>query len=300
MYLVIDDNRRLVYETISDYGHGLAPTPYLVAAHFMKCINGVIELQQRTGHYDRAQFLFREDSFDPVTKVRRGRFYRNVYGSAPQFVQPHPLAPQMASKTNEKGWIRLQHGTTRFEPLNIMSDQHIHAKPGDTIALGATSAISLYELVDAEASAFDGQTLATLKAISHYGAVPRLRSGTLPEESQKQVADALDALSDLEYRLDPESIVDKCRNVLLLVLGHYLDQPEKELGKLISALSCGDDKKSQPRAVIAATEIVNRLHPRVKPNERKRLRLRSIEQADAQLALHCVSLVLRDIGWSAA
>ena len=71
----IDSNTWLVYEGVSNYGHGVWPTPVVSIATL---ITGDADWEKlpSSPHLDNAKLIFREDSFDPVTRIRRGRLYQ--------------------------------------------------------------------------------------------------------------------------------------------------------------------------------------------------------------------------------
>jgi len=47
-----------------------------------------------------------------------------------------------------------------------------------------------------------------------------------------------------------------------------------------------------------ASEVVRLLHPRGKANEQEFRRLRLAEEEDAELAVHIVGFLLREVGWA--
>ena len=76
------------------------------------------------------------------------------------------------------------------------------------------------------------------------------------------------------------------------------DKPvEQDLGAWIKAVQKHHVEK--PRvALCSALEIINKLHPRGKANEAMRLDLRPVTEGDAELAVHAVAFVIREIGWA--
>lgn len=88
----IDQNTSLFYEgSLSLYGHAIWPSPFMsIAAH----VGALSDWKRDLGivRIENAPMLFREDSFDPVARVRRGRLYtrRASENPAPWHVQRHP------------------------------------------------------------------------------------------------------------------------------------------------------------------------------------------------------------------
>lgn len=68
----IDTNTWLVYEGVSNYGHGVWPTPVLTAATLIQAETDWDRIP-RSQIVEESKLIFREDSFDPVSRIRRGR-----------------------------------------------------------------------------------------------------------------------------------------------------------------------------------------------------------------------------------
>lgn len=71
---------------------------------------------------------------------------------------------------------------------------------------------------------------------------------------------------------------------------------EQDLGAWIKTIKShfGDNEKL---ALRSALEIINKLHPRGKDNERHKMSLRIVNDDDATFAVHALGFVLREIGW---
>ena len=87
----IDNNTHDIYQASNGVWTSVWPaTPILSVAVF-------IASSKESPAFDRdltnAKIVFREDSFDPITRIRRGRFYNSSADPRPaqQFVLPHPL-----------------------------------------------------------------------------------------------------------------------------------------------------------------------------------------------------------------
>src|ERR1700694_3234534 len=74
--LGIDEHQNIVYEGAACVGYPISPTPTIVATRVVSVLDeemrGESNLDLRT-----SPLLFREDAFDPVARIRRGRFYIN-------------------------------------------------------------------------------------------------------------------------------------------------------------------------------------------------------------------------------
>lgn len=87
----IDTNTNLVYEGESVYGHGVWPIPILTSATLIRDEDDWSRVPKSRQLLD-SMLLFREDTFDPVTRVRRGRLYERGPKET-WHVHAHPAAP---------------------------------------------------------------------------------------------------------------------------------------------------------------------------------------------------------------
>jgi len=84
----IEKNQGLVYEGSSNYGRAVWPTPVVTPAKFVFPSEEDIKAESSSNVFG---YRFREDSFDPISRVRRGRFYlANQSQPKEWYVQPHP------------------------------------------------------------------------------------------------------------------------------------------------------------------------------------------------------------------
>lgn len=65
----IDDNRFVMYEGQNTYGHAVWPQPLISRA---KVIDSESDWKSPPHDNDRQCLVFREDTFDPLTRIRRG------------------------------------------------------------------------------------------------------------------------------------------------------------------------------------------------------------------------------------
>jgi hypothetical protein len=75
------------------------------------------------------------------------------------------------------------------------------------------------------------------------------------------------------------------------------DSPsEHDLGAWIKSIKnhFGDSEKLALRSTL---EIINKLHPRGKDNERHKMSLRIVDENDAAFAVHALGFLLREIEW---
>lgn len=290
----------LVYEGRGEPTFPAWPTPVVSQATF---IEKPTDLQNLPGTLDSNPFswMFRESSFDPVSRVRRGLLFQKMGDSGWQstWVEGHP-----ASSTDQR--IISTTGPRLMKELSIYSEcSNLLNMPrkgeGMQLAIGSRDGYSLWKILQTERTV-NLDVLVTLRAESVFGILPTLDRSKISPKDLNKVESALARVIDAAYRELPTSVVDQCRNAVCVVVTRWAQLSEHEeklqypdLGQLIKNLAA---KRPQCKALFSALEVVNRLHPRGKDNEIERLELRPVLDGDAELAIHTVAFVLREIGWA--
>lgn len=290
--MIAFDDRRLIYEGDSFYGYGLWPAPVITPATLVAGDDSYRSIPE-SDFLISAKLVFREDSFDPVTRVRRGRFYVNHGGQPVQWhVHPHFFLPSQA-----------------LTPMNLVTFQRWQASKElgpDTkraiVALGIADAYSLWRVIDIERIS-SGDDLVTLRARSSLGLLPDMKEAAIPEADRGHVLEVLDKVSEAAYRAGPESVIDRCRDACQVCVGVWLasrldanDVKTLDLSPLLDKLE-RELKKDAPTILLHAGRIIARLHAR-KPNEQVKRGTRSNTEGDAESALSNLGLVLRDLRWT--
>jgi hypothetical protein len=286
--IAIDGNTKLVYEGQSFYGYGLWPTPVLSLATVIANAASLIRLPAGSDLL-HADMVFREDSFDPVTRIRRGRLYKTP-GSQPQewHVTPHSFLPSQALTQ-----VRL-HG---FDS-NFMAG--IRGSVGDSlIALGTRDAFTLWRVVDIE-RIVTGEDLLTLRARGSLGLLPELNEASVPPDARGKVMETLSKLSEAAYRAGPESIVDRARDVAQWTIGCWLGAQNRDAKLRLVDLweLAGKVSEAESAVVRSVGRSLARLHARNKPNVQAEQNTRPVTEDDAEYALAAVGMLLREVGWA--
>lgn len=291
----IDTNTWLVFEGVSHYGRCLRPTPTITLAKIIENDEDWDDLPQST-RIEEAKLIFREDSFDPVTRVRRGRLYEYQMGQvqpADWFNGPHP-ADSIQYVANA---ARVKQSLATFYPLHQFGSR-LRKNPRMLLMLGHADAPTVWRIISAERTP-SGEDLITLRARSSFGALPDILEDHIPEAARPPVLEALDRVTDGAFRSSAVSLIDLCRDAAVVCIGRWLvstDVDSKflgaDLGRLITEVS------EAKQILRDAAAIINRLHPRGKSNERERLGVRIPTDEDAETALNCLGLILREIGWA--
>lgn len=299
----IDDSTHLLYEGESTYGHGLWPTPFLTTATLISNPDDWARIPA-SRRFSDAKLLFREDSFDPVTRVRRGRLYEWAKDCNRQMwhVPAHPAFPSNRDGMKEDGL---------FHP-SLYTYRPVWAFPGardlrrQLIVLGSTDAMTIWRVLSAETSAF-GEIVLTLRARSTLGALPDLVEDAIPQEGRAEVLSQVDRVGNAEFRSSADDVAEACRAAFTVVLREWLrsigiaseDLAGKDIGMLLQSLEQARPGKDFG-VIKAVAKIVQIFHSRAKPNEKERLGIRAISEDDAQMLLQNLGFLLREIKWAKA
>lgn len=298
--LGIERTTGLVYEGRGDPTFPAWPTPVVSQATL---IESPADLKNLPGSLDHDPFswMFRESSFDPVSRVRRGLLFQKMgnVGWESTWVEGHPASSTDQRIINNEG-PRLRKELSIYSECSDLLNRHRNGE-GMRLAIGGRDGHSLWKILQTERTV-NLDVMVTLRAESSFGILPALDKSKISPVDLPKVEAALTRVLDAAYRELPSSVVDQCRNAICVVATRWAQMsvedernPFPDLGQLITGISL---KHPQRKALLSALEIVNRLHPRGKDNEVERLELRPVHDGDAELAVHAVAFVLREIGWA--
>lgn len=287
--LGIDSNGNLVFE--GDTGSGLLvqPTPVMTAATFVDS-----KTEQLAGAKTRDLYsvplVFREDEFDPVSRVRRGRFYERN--------QSQPIRWQVYAGILANAGLR---ELATFHSCAV-SGKYLKGREGQPlVVLGYAEQFTVWTVVSIELSV-TGEEVVALRSRAAIGALPEVRWNRIPEEGKAQVKKTLEILAEDIYRAGPESVIDRARDAASAILGAYLVDKGRgnlmqDLGKIVKALNDipGDERLN---ICMNGGDIIRILHPRAKPSEQARRLLRPIREQDAELAVQLIGTMLCDLRWA--
>ena len=278
--------RGIVYEGNRHQLWTLYPTPLISRA-----VCAFIEGQN---------LVFREDSFDPMTRIRRGRFYR--------------LCGERSGKWKASSVSNGLYGSLvgissdifdedySFELALIQKDKVIRK---EIVRIGEGNAMTAWHVVGVEQNIF-GQQVYTLRAQSLLGVLPELsdvpldrENGPVEQDKITQVRVSLNQLTDIYHRFQPVPTVDAARETTRVILAAWIGSKAncQDLGGVINLIP------KEMSMLCSAAYIVNRLHPRTKTSEQetqaeKGITLREPTEDDAQTSVHLVGMLLREIGWA--
>lgn|GEM_PF-478496 len=300
----IDRNNWLVYEGASLYGHGVWPTPVITRATLIESPEDWGKLP-KSNHIDGAKYIFREDTFDPVTGLRRGRLFQWQDGqSQPSgwHVHQHPAISEDVGHRDPDG--RFRKDLLTYYDFHGFGSKLMTANSELVIALGSSDSVTLWTVVSVE-QVVSGQDLLTLKARSSLGVLPELDFSKIPVDSKKSVDMALAKLRISAFREQASSVVEQCRPAAQVILSHWFSSitgdPSKvdDLAELINKIEKHQDGKDR-KILLNTGRTLALFHNRNKPNVRERLGelARQILESDAAFSLQAVALLIHEVGWS--
>lgn len=295
--IAIAQEQLLFYEGDGVRGFGLWPPPVVTIATVLVKQEDEIRIPSSINLYAHPLLLFREDSFDPVTRIRRGRLYESLPTQPNQwFVQPHPAyTEEVGFRRDQAGWLQKDlHGFRAWSAWEQL--------PKDLrfplLALGALNAFTLWRIVDVERTV-SGEDLLTLRARGALGILPELNEIAIPEDARSRVLETISKLSDAAYRAGPESVIDRARDVAQWCLGVWLAVKRDNAKWRLEDLGSLAKNVPDDRAVLkSVAHTIARLHSRGKPNEQERYRTRPLVEGDAEFALAAIGELLRELGWA--
>lgn len=229
--------------------------------------------------YPTDKIYFREDFYDPRSRLRRGRIYK----ANNQSHLPWMILGDSFKVSHIETYVR--HSAWTYYQQNNQKNVYV--------LLGDKSRFTRWKVVDVEVI-HTGEELITLKALTTFGLLPELLDDEIPAESLLTIKNKLQQVVDDMYASSAESTVDNCREAASAIIGAYVNQPHKDLGKLIAPL---ENPPFEKRIAAGAAFIINTLHPRRKTAEHLRLGLRTVSEEDAQFSVSSIGLILVELGW---
>jgi hypothetical protein len=302
-WIGIDKDQGLLYEGGYRHGHAVWPIPVTAPAAIIAEADFPPNLPPSYA-LEQADALFREDSFDAVTRVRRGRLYLASQARPEDWqVYPHPYRPTEAHEAMGTRGGTLPRRLFTFQPFHVPNRlQEIEAKGGSPlVVIGTQASYSIWKLTAVEGSSI-GEYLLTLRSRQTFGALPELNLAVIPAPHRRAVRDAVTKLRDDIFRAGPSSVVDRARDVASAALSGYLQslgaiRPGKDLNELIKKLDSLEDPHRK-RVAAAAAEIVRLFHSRAKSSVQERLPVSPVREQEAELAAYCAGSILCELGWA--
>ncbi len=256
------------------------------------------------GNGQFGNYLFREDSFDSITRIRRGRLYRldnNQPGLSypPENVHNYPFGPH-------SGVAGTWDPDCKYRPILAADFGRGVRLEGLLFRLGDNNFETGWRVVSVEKiiNRSNGHLLFTLRAISSWGAVPVL-TDEIADLAGNKVApapmnNALDNVVTALHLQQPVSTVDACREAARVILAAWLGRRlvGKDLDDVI--IKIPEDQHMLKNAAY----VIKQFHPRGKSSLQEKQAakgkdVRHLVDGDAEASVHLIGLLLREIGWAA-
>lgn len=299
MHLGIDQQTGLVYEGTDSPELPVLPPPSVTLATLIREQADWERLPSDVQVAHKA-WVFREDSFDAVSRTRRGRLYQPWGNTRPYDHQVAPNPYDIASGRRVGSGGRLSRPIYRYQAcFDIL--QMTHRGQGQTLALGTPRASSAWLIVQTEMLASQ-DVMITLKAKSAFGILPEIDFAKVPEVYRPDVAKVIDATLGAAFRAPASSVIDHCRDALQVILSRWLAHRNNDTSILsadLGRVARGFDKEAANLPCVnRMADVVARLHARAKTNQQAEWGGRPPIEEDAELALQALGFAIRDIGWS--
>ncbi len=264
------------YEGSRNYLRAIYPRPHVSPARLV--ISPV-----------QIDIVFREDSYDPTTRVRRGRFYQATNQlHIPSGLVPYQPYPRPQEITGERGGKVFQFQTA-FEQNDKLNSDLSRSKDDYGVLIGAPPAETRWRVIDVEALS-DGTVLFTLKSLSSFGLLPILKTDDL------EIKAAYEKVVDAALKYAPVPVVDVCRESTRVILAKYLNS-SGDLGPLIKKIP------NDRLMTLWSAQIISRIHSRGKSSEQERqlevgTPIRAVVDDDAVLAVRLFGFLLTELGYA--
>jgi len=302
MHLGVEKHTGVIFEGMHNPCMPVRPQPAVSQCHLIQKESDWQKMPEGFGG-NPFRWVFREDSFDPVTRIRRGRVYKPYGNTQPDqvFINREPFLDTIGRDDNDPNPFRYYsmlayHYVAAIDLLLVPNKAY-----GMPFVVGSGEGISIYSIVQLE-SLVTGDVMVTLKQRSALGVIPELNAAAVADSSLKAVRSAIERAVSSALRETAVSVVDQCRNAMATILGHYLagenpDQGQKMISSELAPLAKLLMDRRQEVCGSAAL-IVARMHSRGKSNEQHSKGVREPDEDDAQFAVHALGLVMREIGWA--
>ena len=240
--------------------------------------------------------IFREDDFDAVTKIRRGRVFRLRSCSQPhEWNVTDPYRPHLETVPWGAGSAQ-QARLATYERHSLPDLSRVAALSMPTVALGWEPHVTFWKITSIECNLV-GTPVLWLRARHSLGDTPEILEDKVPDAVLKPLVEAVGKVEISVNRLAAVDVIDRCRSALSVAFGWQAGDLSKDLGNAIDAYT---QRQNPPKDNLCACcgRIVARLHSRGKPNEQAGKALRPPTDSDADLALNCLKTVLIEFGWA--
>jgi hypothetical protein len=233
--------------------------------------------------------LFLETDVDPIRNIKIGKFYKKaltgqpVNANRPKLDEIHRAMPQATPKL-DRAFL--------YEPCNLSRSTNIKK---DYIFLNTENLKTKWRILSVD-FVHTREEVFVLKGVNNLLYLPNLNQLKIPSQYFDEVSNLYNKFLD-DLGATPESVIDHCRGLATSLLSAFLSVKESErvdLEKLIGLV----DQAVPKRVVLKnCASTINRLHPRRKPNEVEKLKLRELTYDDSEFVVSCISMMIRELDY---
>lgn len=237
---------------------------------------------------DKTEIVFVSEDYDPLKKIKRGRFYK-AHNQQPSRIYKNGInSTQVLSIRMFEHYHDVDaRKFFSYEPSKDFDVKDINVYFRNERILTKWRVISVEPVVG-------GEEFYTLLETMGIGVFPSLNELRIPPAFYLEIKREYDSLLSEALSL-PETVIDHCRDLTTSILSAMLDlkkENREDLGVLI--------KRIDPNLLLikSAATIVARFHPRRKPNEQDSKNLDSLSLREAELCILSVLQILKELAWS--
>ena len=284
--------RGIIYEGNYQQLWALYPTPIISHA--------LCDFIDKKSNYS---LIFREDSFDTLSRIRRGRIYHYHEGTN--------IGTNWYDITISNGvygrLIGLPHdGKFDYDAsAEIAEPQNLKDVMGAMIEIGSSGFSLPWRVIGSERN-IHGHVVFTIKSISFFGLIPELQAVlktrddvVLAESDRENVTKSVNGVIDTLSIQQPTSVIDSARECCKVILTKWcgIGFHGKDLGPIAKGL------KETHLMLSSAANVINRFHSNGKSAERESKEKLDIcisapTMDDAEISIYLVGLIIRSIGWA--
>lgn len=297
MILGIHQSNHFVYEGESrNTGIPINPLPLISQVGFGHHFEEIkLELKTSTRFSD-FKYIFREDSYDPVSRTRRGRIYKASTTKPESWsIIPHPGHLARKDQLTGEGQLQMQSLYSFYNFLLSSLYQTNKEIRNLSVLIGAGDVFTKWTIISNEVG-FNGQEIVTLKATNTLDIIPDIDYEKIDISERNTINEKIDKFLDVSYSASIESIVDRAGEACLAIITAMLRSSNSELKGLtldsaIKKLS-SDGKFSERKMLMTAAELLRLLHSRGKLSFQDKYNTRALNYHDAQMAIDCLSIIV--------
>lgn len=293
--LYIEQSRCEVFLEEGPYCIKVSNRPIVLAASMEQRDRIYPDYRQNEESIYENGLIFFESRFDPIARIRQGYFYKKA-----ECAQPRTLSDYAGNKDilvlGQSDSQKSSRTLECFEYKPFLPSRVFGSNYEVQVLLGYGLSRSRWNVLHVDYT-HAREELYTLQLSRPFLNFPQLDQAVIPSDYFDEISNKYMALID-ELTASPETVVDQCRDfiVLLLIAKLGLKDKSPDLKKLVELFN--EKFKGQYLIVYNCAHIVNRLHPRRKPNEKINLRMRTLIHQDSDLALRCSVMILMELGWN--